>query len=100
MNLIARVLLIIGGLIFVTGGVFYIAPELLSWFGSLPGDLRIQMQNTRIFIPLTSMALISIVLSQLLSVLKKSLHRGFICRTRLVGHINVYFALQLSCSVN
>ncbi len=73
MNLIARVLIIVGGLIFVVGIVLYVAPGLLNWFGKLPGDIRIQTQNTRIFIPLTSMALISIVLSLLLSVLKKLL---------------------------
>jgi len=69
----ARVLIIVGGLIFVVGIVLYVAPGLLNWFGKLPGDIRIQTQNTRIFIPLTSMALISIVLSLLLSVLKKLL---------------------------
>jgi len=73
MNLIARVLIIVGGLIFVVGIVLYVAPGLLNWFGKLPGDIRIQTQNTRIFIPLTSMALISIVLSLLLSALKKLL---------------------------
>jgi len=73
MNLMARVLIIVGGLIFVVGIVLYVAPGLLNWFGKLPGDIRIQTQNTRIFIPLTSMALISIVLSLLLSVLKKLL---------------------------
>ncbi len=69
----ARVLIIVGGLIFVVGIVLYVAPGLLNWFGSLPGDIRIRTQNTRIFIPLTSMALISIVLSLLLSALKKLL---------------------------
>ncbi len=69
----ARVLIIVGGLIFVVGIVLYVAPGLLNWFGKLPGDIRIQTQNTRIFIPLTSMALISIVLSLLLSALKKLL---------------------------
>jgi len=73
MNLMARVLIIVGGLIFVVGIVLYVAPGLLNWFGKLPGDIRIQTQNTRIFIPLTSMALISIVLSLLLSALKKLL---------------------------
>lgn len=35
----------------------------LSWFGRLPGDIRIEGERTRVFIPLTSMLLISLVLS-------------------------------------
>lgn len=35
----------------------------LSWFGRLPGDIRIENDGTRIFIPITSMLLISAVLT-------------------------------------
>jgi hypothetical protein len=34
-----------------------------AWFGKLPGDLRFQSNRTEVFIPLTSMLIISIVLS-------------------------------------
>ncbi|WP_170318892.1 DUF2905 domain-containing protein [Allorhizocola rhizosphaerae] len=43
----------------------------LSWFGRLPGDIRITSGNTRIFIPLTSMLLASIVLSILLALIRR-----------------------------
>lgn len=35
----------------------------LGWFGRLPGDIRIERESTRVYIPLVSMLLISIVLS-------------------------------------
>ena len=35
----------------------------LNWFGRLPGDIRIERESTRVYIPLVSMLLISIVLS-------------------------------------
>ncbi len=38
----------------------------LSWFGRLPGDIRVEGQNTRIFIPWVSMLLVSAVVSLLL----------------------------------
>ena len=38
---------------------------LLSWFGKLPGDLRFESESTRVFVPLTSMLLVSIALSLL-----------------------------------
>ena len=34
---------------------------LLGWFGNLPGDIKYHNENTSVFVPLTSMILISIV---------------------------------------
>lgn len=38
----------------------------LSWFGRLPGDIRIEGESTRIYVPITSMLLISAALSVVL----------------------------------
>jgi len=35
----------------------------LSWFGRLPGDIRIEREHTRIYIPWVSMLVVSAVLS-------------------------------------
>jgi hypothetical protein len=35
----------------------------LSWFGRLPGDIRYSSGNTRVFFPITTMILVSVVLS-------------------------------------
>jgi hypothetical protein len=35
----------------------------VNWFGRLPGDLRLGSGNTRVFIPITSMILLSIILT-------------------------------------
>jgi len=35
----------------------------LSWFGRLPGDLRLGGERARVFIPITSMLIVSLVLS-------------------------------------
>lgn len=43
----------------------------LSWFGRLPGDIRIERENVRFFFPITSMILISIVLSLLMALLRR-----------------------------
>ncbi|RYZ39639.1 MAG: DUF2905 domain-containing protein [Myxococcaceae bacterium] len=34
-----------------------------SWFGRLPGDIRVESGNTRFFAPLASMLLVSVLLS-------------------------------------
>jgi hypothetical protein len=35
----------------------------LSWFGRLPGDIRIERETMRVYVPITSMVLVSVVLS-------------------------------------
>ena len=43
----------------------------LSWFGRLPGDIRISGERGRVYIPITSMLLVSLVLTILLSLLRR-----------------------------
>jgi hypothetical protein len=43
----------------------------LGWFGQLPGDIRIEREATRVYIPLVSMLLISIVLSLIMYVFNR-----------------------------
>jgi hypothetical protein len=47
----------------------------LSWLGRLPGDLRFGNENMRVYIPITSMLLVSLVVSIVVSVLLRLLHR-------------------------
>lgn len=44
-----------------------------SWFGRLPGDIRYEGESTRIFVPITSMILISLVLTLVLNLLRRLL---------------------------
>jgi membrane protein implicated in regulation of membrane protease activity len=57
------VVLILAGLLYWSG--------LLSWFGRLPGDIRIERETTRIYVPIVSMLVISVVLSLVLWVVGK-----------------------------
>ena len=55
--------LIIIGLIAKTGA--------LSWFGQLPGDIRIEREGFQFYFPLMSMILISVGLSALVAVVRR-----------------------------
>jgi hypothetical protein len=44
---------------------------LLSWFGRLPGDIRVERPTMRVYAPLTSMLLVSIVLSLIIVVVRR-----------------------------
>ena len=54
--------LIIGGIVLVISGVLANSGW-LSWFGRLPGDIRIERENVRFYFPIASMIIISVVLS-------------------------------------
>lgn len=43
----------------------------LGWFGHLPGDVRVERENMRVYVPVISMLLISILLSVLSYVLRR-----------------------------
>jgi hypothetical protein len=63
---------ILAGLVLVgIGIILQYAPWLLNWFGRLPGDIRYEEENSRIFIPITSSILISIILSILINLLRR-----------------------------
>ena len=59
----AGVLIIVVGLLIYSGA--------LSWFGRLPGDIRYESGNARVYIPLVSMLLVSLVLTVLFSLLRR-----------------------------
>jgi hypothetical protein len=43
----------------------------LGWFGRLPGDIRIERESLRVYIPLVSMLIVSVVLSALLYLIRR-----------------------------
>jgi hypothetical protein len=60
-----------GFLLMVAGAVLMFAPWLVNWFGKLPGDIRIETERSKVFIPLTSMLIISIVLTLLVNIIRR-----------------------------
>ena len=60
---IGKLLATIGVILLVIGLVINYAPWLISWFGKLPGDIRIEGEKKWVFIPITSMFLVSIILT-------------------------------------
>ena len=61
MSDIGRMLLILGAVILITGALLFVGGRLFPWLGHLPGDIRYESENVKIFIPITTMILISVV---------------------------------------
>ncbi len=58
-----KLLITIGFILVALGLVINYAPWLVNWFGKLPGDIRIEVENKSLFIPITSSIAVSIILS-------------------------------------
>lgn len=43
----------------------------LGWFGRLPGDIRIERETVRIYVPIVSMLLVSAVVSLVLYLVRR-----------------------------
>ena len=59
----------IGVIIAGIGFVSLLIPS-IPWLGKLPGDIRIEGENTRIYIPITTCILLSLLLSGILWVVR------------------------------
>ena len=71
MEQIGKVLIAAGIILIVAGLIIYFTGNKSGWFGNLPGDIRIVRENVRIYIPITTMVLISVVLSLIIYLVKK-----------------------------
>jgi NAD/NADP transhydrogenase beta subunit len=43
----------------------------LSWFGRLPGDIRIERDTVRVYVPIVSMLLVSLAVSLVLYLVRR-----------------------------
>jgi len=65
------------GLLVIVGGFFVALVGLLiytgalCWFGRLPGDIRYESEHVRVYVPIVSMLLVSLVLSLLFYLLRR-----------------------------
>ena len=67
----ARWLILIGLLLVALGVIWQFAPGLISWFGRLPGDIRVEGARGKFVFPITSMLLVSVVLTILINLFKR-----------------------------
>lgn len=66
-----KILVIIGIILVVAGAVIWLAGDKLDWLGRLPGDIRIEKENTRIYFPITTMLIISLLFSLIMWIIRK-----------------------------
>jgi len=67
--------IILSGLIvLLIGIIIYFFHDKLHWIGRLPGDIRIEKENFKIYFPITTMIIVSILFTLIVNIVKKMLH--------------------------
>jgi hypothetical protein len=64
------IMLILAGLAIVIVGAFLYFGGTVSWLGKLPGDIRIIKPGYRIYIPITTSIIVSIVITLILYLIR------------------------------
>ncbi len=64
-------IIVAGIVIAIVGVLIYFFNDKLNWLGKLPGDIRIENENTRFYFPIVTMIILSIVISVLINIFKK-----------------------------
>ena len=70
-----RLLVIIGGTIVLAGILVLVAAKYFPWLGNLPGDFEIEGENYRIYFPLATMILVSLLGTILLNIVIRVFRR-------------------------
>lgn len=64
-------LLVIGGVLLVVVGLLLYFSDRIPWLGRLPGDLSFKSGRTRIYIPIATSILLSIILTIILNLFRR-----------------------------
>lgn len=64
----SKIFIALGIIFLVLGIVLYYFPNVFSWFGRLPGDLRVHGKSGSFFFPIVSSIVISILLTVVVNV--------------------------------
>jgi hypothetical protein len=63
-SLVGRMLLILGAVIFLVGALLAFGPR-IPWLGRLPGDFSFGGENWKVYVPLGTSLVISLILTLL-----------------------------------
>jgi hypothetical protein len=66
-----KILITIGIILVIAGLILYFAGGRLTWLGRLPGDIRIERENFKLYFPLTTMIILSLLLTLILWIIRK-----------------------------
>ena len=63
-------LLVTAGLVLASIGVVWLIAPSIPWLGRLPGDIAVERENIRLYVPIVTCILVSVVLTGILSLVR------------------------------
>lgn len=71
MNSLGKILIVAGIVAIIAGLILLFAGDKLNWLGNLPGDIKMEKGNTRIYFPMTTMIILSLILSLVMWIIRR-----------------------------
>ena len=71
MDRIGKGVIIVGILVVIAGVIIWLLGDKLRFLGRLPGDIRIERENFKLYIPITTMLLASLLLTLIMWLIQR-----------------------------
>jgi hypothetical protein len=68
-----KYIIFFGIILIVAGILIYFFHDKMHWIGRLPGDIRIEKENSRFYFPITTMILFSLLLTVIVNIIRRFL---------------------------
>ena len=68
---LGKLLIGLGITILIIGLLVFFLGDKLGWLGNLPGDIRYERGNTRVYVPIVSIIILSIILTIIVNLFRK-----------------------------
>jgi len=68
-----KYIIIIGAVLIIVGIIIYFFNDKLNWIGKLPGDIRIEKENFKLYFPLTTMLVLSLAVTLIINLIRRFL---------------------------
>lgn len=65
-----KYIILFGVIVVVVGVIVYFFGDKLHWVGRLPGDIRIERENSRFYFPITTIILFSVLLTVIVNLIR------------------------------
>lgn len=67
---LGKIIILVGAALMLIGLIYYFAGDKLNWIGRLPGDIKIEGEGTKIYFPITTMILLSLLFTGLMRLIQ------------------------------
>ncbi|TAJ06912.1 DUF2905 domain-containing protein [Marinilabiliaceae bacterium JC017] len=71
MHSLGKWIIVAGILITIIGLIIFFFGNKLNWIGHLPGDIKLERKHFKIYFPITTMVLASILITIIINLIKK-----------------------------